>query len=479
MNEDATLLRRYVEESNQEAFSTLVERHIGLVYTAALRRSGGDGQRAADVAQEVFTALGRQARTLQHHPALGAWLHTATRNIAVNLMRAEQRRAQRHRVAAELATAQAAPRDADWNQVRPVLDAVIDELPEADRRAIVFRFLQKRGFAEIGSALGISEDAARMRTDRALDKLRQGLARRGITSTAAALGASLSTHAVGAAPAALAQVVAAKSLAAAAAGGAGLLTAKLAALILTCATAAFVAGAFVGHSRGSGSTTSTAAVPSLAAARTEENDKALREENRQLRAMLGQVTTEVSRLEAANAQLAGERAATPTPAARAGRVLGEPLPRHEVQRKLLNNLRQMAAAIDQYHFEHKRWPVTIHDIVGGTAYVRRIVPVEGEDYASLALDGKALTVTTASGITVTYDSHGNTSSHVETPPALARAEQLREKLESVITTAREAYRVAHHGKDPSDERALIPFFATPQQGADYVEFLEALQEIPR
>ena len=92
MNDDAALLRRYYEEGSDTAFTELVRRHVDLVYRAALRRTDGDTHRAADVAQQVFTTLAREARQLSRHAVLGAWLHTARRNAALNLMISEQRR---------------------------------------------------------------------------------------------------------------------------------------------------------------------------------------------------------------------------------------------------------------------------------------------------------------------------------------------------------------------------------------------------
>ena len=79
-DDDAALLRHYAEEGSQPAFAEVVRRHVDLVYAAALRRTGGDAHRAADVSQQVFTALARHARKLSRHAVLGAWLHTATRN---------------------------------------------------------------------------------------------------------------------------------------------------------------------------------------------------------------------------------------------------------------------------------------------------------------------------------------------------------------------------------------------------------------
>lgn len=218
MSADADLLRRYANEGADAAFTELVRRHINLVYGAALRRCGGDAHRAEDVTQQVFTALARQARSLTHHTVLTAWFYTTTRNIAVDLIRAERSRAAREQEAATMRTMFSAGQpDADWTQFRPVLDDAMDELADADRTAILLRYFQQRPFAEIGSTLRVSEDAARMRVERALDKLRVLLARRGVTSTSAVLASALAHEAAIAAPAGLVASVSGTALSGAAA----------------------------------------------------------------------------------------------------------------------------------------------------------------------------------------------------------------------------------------------------------------------
>src|SRR5262245_34079153 len=131
MNDDAELLRRYANEGSEAAFTELVQRHVDLVYGAALRRTNGDTHRAADVAQQVFTTLARKARSLSRHTVLPAWLHTATRNAALNLMISEQRRKAREQEAvADNDGAADQSSSLDWNRLRPVIDSAIDELPE-------------------------------------------------------------------------------------------------------------------------------------------------------------------------------------------------------------------------------------------------------------------------------------------------------------------------------------------------------------
>ena len=100
-----------------------------------------------------------------------------------------------------------------WRQVRPALDEAMHELGETDRAAVVLRFFEGRDLSEIGQTLGLRENAARMRVDRALEKLRGLLAKRGITSTASGLAAALAAGAVMPAPSALAAAVTASAVA--------------------------------------------------------------------------------------------------------------------------------------------------------------------------------------------------------------------------------------------------------------------------
>ena len=208
MSDETELLRRFVRDRSQDAFTELARRHLGLVYSSALRRLGGDVHHAQDVAQKVFVALARESARLVTHPSLTGWLYTTTRNLALNAARAEQRRQAREQAATtDGALPSGRASEPEWDTLRPQLDEVLDELDEPDRVAVLWRYFEGRTFAQIGAVLAVEEDAARTRVNRALDKLRDGLARRGITSTSAALGATLADRAGAAAPPGLASIV--------------------------------------------------------------------------------------------------------------------------------------------------------------------------------------------------------------------------------------------------------------------------------
>ncbi len=212
---DAELLRRYSDERSEAAFAELVRRHLDVVHSAALRQVGGNSAAAADIAQAVFTELARKASRLTRHPALVGWLYTTTHRLAVRQVRDESRRQRREREAHAMHEAHRSPDpEADWNRLAPVLDEAMHELAEADRLALLLRHFEQRPFADVGARLGLGENAARMRVDRALDRLRARLAKRGITSTGSALALALGGPAVVAAPAGLAANIAAGAMAA-------------------------------------------------------------------------------------------------------------------------------------------------------------------------------------------------------------------------------------------------------------------------
>ena len=212
------MLASYARTGSESAFRELVSRYIDLVYSTAFRLVDGDVESAQDVAQTVFVALADQARTLPKDVMLGGWLHLRTRFAAGKLMRTQRRRQLRERQAAEM-NAIEDHSESNLAEVAPVLDEAIGQLDAEDRTAILLRFFERKDFRGVGDALGSSEDAARKRVDRALEKLHVLLKHRGATLSAAALGTALATEAVKAAPAGLAGSIAGTALAGAAASG--------------------------------------------------------------------------------------------------------------------------------------------------------------------------------------------------------------------------------------------------------------------
>jgi RNA polymerase sigma factor (sigma-70 family) len=235
---DASLLREYSVHGKEGAFADLVARYTNLVYSVALRQVDSPDQ-AAEVAQQVFIGLARGAPALScklaEEASLAGWLCRSARNLSLNLRRGESRRHSRERQAmAELDPAPETP--PDWEKLRPSLDEAMAELRETDYDAIVLRYYQKQDLRSVGRALGLSDDAAQKRVSRAVERLRESFAKRGVAISSAGLVTLVSANAVEAAPASLAAAI---STAAVLAGAA--LATSAAATSTATATAATVA----------------------------------------------------------------------------------------------------------------------------------------------------------------------------------------------------------------------------------------------
>jgi RNA polymerase sigma factor (sigma-70 family) len=315
---DSESLERYAVRQGEPSFTDLVKRNIDLVYSAALRQVGGDAHRAQDVAQSVFIDLARKIGSGGGPALLTGWLYTSTRFAAAKLIRTEQRRQAREQEATTMneLLREDAP-EPSWDEIRPVLDEAMHELSEADRNAVLLRYFEGRQLAEVGTKLGLGEDAARKRVGRALEKLREVLARRGVTSSTAALAAVFASQAVTAAPAGLAVSIAGAAVASSAAGAGTTLT-FLKIMTMTKAQMAVVGAVLVAG----------VATPLVLQhgeqLKLERANAALRAENQQLVAQVAPLADENQRLSGLLAQAGASRSApTGEPSTELLRLRGE------------------------------------------------------------------------------------------------------------------------------------------------------------
>jgi RNA polymerase sigma factor (sigma-70 family) len=208
MSDDIELLQAYAATGSEAAFRAVVDRHLDLVYSSAVRQVRNPAL-AEEVTQAVFLILARKAGSLGPTTALSGWLFRTTRFASISAMRAVRRRQHYEHEAAQMQpTATAMIPDAAWDEVAPLLDEAIAELGATDRQAILLRFFERKEHKEIGHVLGATEEAAKKRVARALEKLRSFLARRGVALSVTALGGTVMPHAVQAAPTALSQSIA-------------------------------------------------------------------------------------------------------------------------------------------------------------------------------------------------------------------------------------------------------------------------------
>ncbi len=207
--DDRQLLAEYVSHNSEEAFATLVRRHINLVYAAAFRQVG-DFHTAQEVTQIVFLILACKAAGLKKETILSGWLYQTARLASASFLRSERRRQHREQEAFMQSVPNDSPPEPRWEQLAPLLDEAIGRLGKTDRNAIVLRFFEAKPISEVADALGLKEWAVRKRLERALEKLRRSFTKRGVAVSTVAICAALSaSNAQAAPPPALAAAVAA------------------------------------------------------------------------------------------------------------------------------------------------------------------------------------------------------------------------------------------------------------------------------
>jgi RNA polymerase sigma factor (sigma-70 family) len=205
MNDDLTLLRAYAATHSEAAFAALVNRHVNLVYSVALR-SVRDPHLAEEITQAVFIILARKADKISSHAVLPGWLCRTACYAAADALKNRQRRQRReHEAHMQIITTE--PENETWTHIAPLLDGAMERLGRKDHDALVLRFFENKNFAEVGAALGASEDAAKMLVQRALEKLRKIFSKRGVTLSATVIAGAVAANSVQAAPASLAATV--------------------------------------------------------------------------------------------------------------------------------------------------------------------------------------------------------------------------------------------------------------------------------
>lgn len=210
--DDMELVRVYARQQSESAFATLVSRHVNLVYSVALRQVH-DTHLAEEITQATFIILARKSGSLNSKTVLPAWLCRTAQFAAADVLKTQRRRQRREQeIYMESAVNECELESAPWTDIAPLLDTAMGQLGEKDHCAIVLRFFEGKDMRQVGAALGVSENAAKTRVSRAMEKLRSFFQHRGIVLSAATIGGAMSVHSVQAAPIGLAASVTAAAV---------------------------------------------------------------------------------------------------------------------------------------------------------------------------------------------------------------------------------------------------------------------------
>jgi RNA polymerase sigma factor (sigma-70 family) len=208
---DADLLKRFIESSDQAAFELLLWRHERMVF-GVCQRTLGSWHDAEDAFQATFLALARKAASISRRQSVASWLYKVAYRVAARLRVRTSRHAALARKAAGLAhvvaTHDAAP--IVEAAIRPIIDKVLNQLPEKYKAPIVLCYFEGKTYAEAARLLGCPRGTLSIRLTRARLLLKNRLANEGLTLSTGLLVAALSEQ-VGAAAVASSRLIEATS----------------------------------------------------------------------------------------------------------------------------------------------------------------------------------------------------------------------------------------------------------------------------
>lgn len=197
---DGQLLERFVNEQDPVAFEMLMQRHGRLVW-GVCQRLLPDKNDAEDAFQAAFLVLIRKAGSLGKPESLGSWLYGVAYRVAFNLLRekAKQARRQGGKGQVEDMPQPEAATDSAWRELRPVLDAELNRLPDKYRAPLILCYLEGKTNEQAAQELGWPIGSISKRLSRGRELLRDRLTSRGVWLSAAALALLLAEKSAAAA----------------------------------------------------------------------------------------------------------------------------------------------------------------------------------------------------------------------------------------------------------------------------------------
>ena len=176
-DEDAALVLR-AQQGDREAFNRLVERHYGIVVTAAfLVLANIDASR--DCAQEAFLEAARNLAKLREPAKFPQWIYGISRNKALDLLHWQKV----HHAALKEKTSESRrlppiaspPEEARKRERVERIRSLLGELPVIYREVLVLKYIDDRSHSAIAKVLGISTAAVEKRLMRGKAMLRESL----------------------------------------------------------------------------------------------------------------------------------------------------------------------------------------------------------------------------------------------------------------------------------------------------------------
>jgi RNA polymerase sigma-70 factor (ECF subfamily) len=179
---DGELLDRFRHDQDEAAFELLVWRHGPLVL-GVCRRVLRRLHDAEDAFQATFLTLARKAGSISRRGSVGSWLYKVAYRLALRARARSAQRSAREQPLGNLAVPSAGlePGEAlSWQELGPILDEELAQLPERYRAAFVLCHLQGKTNQEAAELLGCPKGTILSRLSRARERLRHRLRERGL-----------------------------------------------------------------------------------------------------------------------------------------------------------------------------------------------------------------------------------------------------------------------------------------------------------
>ncbi len=186
---DQQALEQYARNGDPAAFGQLVETYQRLVYAACRRQLRSEAD-VEDAVQETFLRLAKHASRVRRN--LGGWLHTCATHVSITRIRRDATR-RRHEAAWTPVSDPAAA--AESYKIMAQVDVALEQLRDADRELILSYYLQGQTQSALANAQGVSQPGLKYRLERAVQRLRAQLKKRGVATSATALSAFFITDA--------------------------------------------------------------------------------------------------------------------------------------------------------------------------------------------------------------------------------------------------------------------------------------------
>ena len=189
---DTELLKRFVQNHDEAAFTTLVQRH-GAMVLGVCRRVLHNEQDSEDVFQDTFLTLVRKATSIRNSASIANWLYGVARRLALKV-RTRSARRRRYDVLVTKHRSEYAEPEPTWREFLEILDEEITRLPDKYRKPVVLFYLEGQTQEEIAHQLRWPIGTVRGRLARARDQLRHRLQRRGLVLSTGAVASMLFTY---------------------------------------------------------------------------------------------------------------------------------------------------------------------------------------------------------------------------------------------------------------------------------------------